>query len=296
VLANLVKQMLALFTWCSCKLASTHLAKLGKVEVQALSKLSNKHVGSLWLSPPTPSKLVATIKDLQAQASLLLQHVKRTPNYMVLVLDDFKLPSLTYRNDMTKDQEEQALRCLQQATTESTFQLLWDDDDSRTFDALRRTHGLSINNGEAWFSARRSIPPEICVLTCYAHQITRLKVSGSIVHPCLDLNSLYTLDRVTSLHLSFGTITSWDFVKQFDLRQLEVTWCKVQTTNSVDSHTLESLELFGACVSPTMLTKCTNLQQVTLCGERDSTLLDKFWNECKTALPHVRLAVRSPWI
>ena len=86
--------MLTLLAWCGASVKSIELD--GKRNIQAFSSLGGNLLGVLRLAKPTTSNIVEAIKDLQRQASLLLRHERRTPNYMQLVVDNTKLQTLKY--------------------------------------------------------------------------------------------------------------------------------------------------------------------------------------------------------
>ena len=114
----------------------------GNVCLQAFSKLGGNRLGRIILHKVSPTNLVTTIKDLQRQASLLLCHPKRTSNYMKLELENIALPSLTYRDDMTEEDNHKVLSCLQNATHGSKLELSWNEDDTEALRVLQDRFGI----------------------------------------------------------------------------------------------------------------------------------------------------------
>lgn len=131
--------MLSLLAWCGSTNLENKLSKF-KLQLKAFAGLGGKYLGLVWLAH-LPD-LAKTIKDLQVQASLLLRHAKRTPNYMSLVLDGTKLPTLKYRPDMTQAEQARVALCFRNATSNSKIMLSWDEDDSEALKVLRIKHSF----------------------------------------------------------------------------------------------------------------------------------------------------------
>jgi hypothetical protein len=198
------------------------------------------------------------IKDLQVQASLLLRHAKRTPNYMVLALDGFELPKLTYRDDMSQEQKDLALRSLEGATNNSKIELLWDEDDFQALGVLKsKCHYRILQRHSFSLTLRGEVLPELQVLAYQSNMDELCTIDILFLHnqiPDLDFLSAFT--NVTSLCLSRATIASWDFVAKLNLTHLLLETCKIQattTTTMVEFPNLRNLDLIDTCLSPSML-------------------------------------------
>jgi|694.fasta_scaffold06794_2 hypothetical protein len=239
--------MLAMLAWCGFRLVKSDT----RVKVQAFSRLAGCHVGSVWLSPPRLTTLVETIKDLQAQASLLLKHAKRTPNYMVLVLDGVELPRLTYRNTMTQVEEGRALRSLQGATNNSKIELSWDEDDLQALGVLESECDYLVLQRRSTVCKALRLKlqgkplPEVQVLA-YLSVMDGLSTVDILflANQIPDLDFILSFPSVTTLRLSFATIASWDFVAKLNLTHLVLTACKIQastTTTMVEFPNLREL-------------------------------------------------------
>jgi hypothetical protein len=227
---------------------------------------------------------VATIKDLQSQAALLLRHPKRTPNFIVLVLDQTKLPTLKYRDDMSQDQKEQALLCLQSATTASRIGIFWDEDDSQALDVLRKTHGYD-GDEDHTFCIHVTCPPnapELEVLAYLPHVQASVRCNvrvGELVDlGFLSRTSLETLEVVDA------SIASWDFATNLGLKGLILIGCTVRTSMATLSN-MDFLNLDSTIISPQALQDCVNLK--TLFLDRHYTLEQV--SEFRYTLPNVEV-------
>ena len=287
--------MFSILAWSGCVTKSVELeASLSSISVEltALSRLGGCHVGSIWLSKPSPNNLVETIKDLQVQASVLLQHPHRTPNYMSVVLDGVVLPTLTYRDDMSQAQKDLALWTLHKATSKSRIELLWDEDDSKALKVLRDNHSCHFERDSKGFMCvglwmRGEALPEVNVLKhcSQGRQVERIAiVYAQCPMPTPDLTFCVGLPCLTKLFLSQAMINSWDFLTKLGLTELTLNACFIQTTSMVESTTLKQLDLGDNSLDPKMLTRCTNLTEISLSDKSHNT-----YDEFRKVLPRVSI-------
>jgi hypothetical protein len=260
--------MLALLAWCGPSVKSIELD--GKRNIQAFSSLGGNFLGILCFAKPTTSNIVEAIKDLQRQASLLLRHERRTPNYMQLVVDNTKLPTLKYSNDMTDVEKQQVLACLQHTTSKSSIKLSWDEDDSQALDVLNQHHTVVLGQlGSLQLSFMSSfMAPELGVLT-FLPNIRNVFIGDyryDRTH-ALDLGFLSGMPDLQKLDLSCVWITSWDFAKNLDLVSLTLFACKIETQNFEHVRHLVAMTVSGGTnLTPSMLSTCTNLKTLSLRG------------------------------
>ena len=261
--------MLALLAWCGPSVKSIELD--GKRTIQAFSSLGGNLLGVLRLAKPTTSNIVETIKDLQRQASLLLRHERRTPNYMQLVVDNTKLPTLKYSNDMTEVEKQQVLACLQHTTSTSNIKLSWDEDDSQALDVLKKRHGLVLGplGSLQLFFMSSFMAPELGVLTFLPkiHNVIVTDYRYGKHALGLDLGFLSGMPDLQKLDLSCVRITSWDFAKNLKLTSMNLFACKIETQNFENVPHLVAMRVSGGThLSPNMLASCTNLKTLSLRG------------------------------
>jgi hypothetical protein len=261
--------MLALLGWCGPSVKSSEFD--GKRKIQAFSSLGGNLLGVLRLAKPTTSNIVETIKDLQRQASLLLRHERRTPNYMQLLVDNTKLPTLKYSNDMTEVEKQQVLACLQHTTSTSSIKLSWDEDDSQALDVLKKRHGLVLGRlGSLQLSFMSSfMAPELGVLTVLPniHYVIITDYRYGKHDLGLDLGFFSGMPDLQKLDLSGVRITSWDFAKNLKLTTMTLFACKIETQTFENLPYLVTLSVLGGThLSPSMLASCTNLKTLSLRG------------------------------
>ena len=265
--------MLTLLAWCGPSVKSIELN--GKRKIRAFSSLGGKFLGVLCLAKPTTSNIVETIKDLQRQASLLLSHERRTPNYMQLVVDNTKLPTLKYSNDMTEVEKQQVLACLQHTTSKSNIKLSWDEDDSQALDVLKKRHGLVLGRlgSLQLFFMSSFIAPELGVLTFLPkiHTVIITDYRYGKHDLGLDLGFFSGMPDLQKLDLSCVRITSWDFAKNLKLTTMTFFACKIETQTFENLPYLVTLSVSnGTNLTPSMLSTCTNLKTLRLRGfEKD---------------------------
>ena len=260
--------MLALLAWCGPSVKSIELD--GKRKIQAFSSCGGNFLGILRLAKPTTSNIVETIKDLQRQASLLLRHERRTPNYMQLVVDNTKLPTLKYSNDMTEVEKQQVLACLQHTTSKSSIKLSWDEDDSRALDVLKTyyTFVLGRLGSLHLFFNSSFMAPELGVLT-FLPKIHHV-IIGDYRYACtraLDFGFFSGMPDLQKLELFCVNISSWDFAKNLKLVVLNLYACTITTQTFENLSHLETLIVtYSSNLTPRMLSTCTNLKTLILCG------------------------------
>jgi hypothetical protein len=257
--------MLALLAWCGPSVKSSEFD--GKRKIQAFSSLGGNFLGILRLSKPTTSNIVETIKDLQRQASLLLRHERRTPNYMQLVVDNTKLPTLKYSNDMTEVEKQQVLACLQRTTSKSSIKLSWDEDDSQALDVLKQHHTVVLGQlgSLQMFFMSSFMAPELGVLAFLPH-IRRVMIKDYRYDRtrALDFGFLSNMPDLQKLELFFLRITSWNFAKNLKLVVLNLIDCEIPTQTFEDlPHLVVMTVTGGTNLTPSML---TNLKTLNLCG------------------------------
>ena len=261
--------MLTLLAWCGPSVKSIELD--GKRKIQAFSSFGGIFLGILRFAKPTTSNIVEAIKDLQRQASLLLRHERRTPNYMQLVVDNTKLPTLKYSNDMTEVEKQQVLACLQHTTSKSSIKLSWDEDDSQALGVLKKHHALVLGEpGSVRLTFNSSsIAPELGVLACLPniHHVIITDYRYGKHDLGLDLGFLSGMPYLQKLELSCVRITSWDFAKNLKLVVLTLYACTITTQTAWNLPYLVTLSVSnGTNLTPRILSTCTNLKTVALCG------------------------------
>jgi hypothetical protein len=265
--------MLALLAWCGVGQAcSTKFA--GKIKLNAFSSFGGNLIGILRLAKPTTSNIVETIKDLQRQASLLLRHERRTPNYMQLVVDNTKLPTLKYSNDMTEVEKQQVLACLQHTTSKSSIKVSWDEDDSQALDVLKNHYTLvlvQLGSLHLFFDSP-FIAPELGVLP-FLPGVHKVFIQDNLhvrTH-ALDLGILSGMLDLRELDLNFVCITSWDFAMNLKLTTMFLFACTITTQTAWNLPYLVTLSVSnGTNLTPSMLSTCTNLKTLRLRGfEKD---------------------------
>lgn len=284
--------MLALLAWRGvCQASSSKFDD--KIKLHAFSSLGGNYVGSLRLSKPTTSNIVETIKDLQRQAALLLRHGRRTPNYMILVVDNIRLPTLKYSNDM-KGVNEQVLACLQHTTNASKVELMWDEDDSQALDVLKARFKMVLRTpGIVHLSFKSSsIVPELEVLTFLPNihkvfiQDDRTDCDRHGSRHALDLGFLTGMLDLRKLDFSFVTITSWNFAKNLKLTAMALWTCTITTPSVENLPYLVTLSLlFGTKftkLTPSTFSTCTSLNKLFLTGYKDEEI-DTF-RDCKVSV------------
>ena len=120
-------------------------------KVDVFAKMSNKYLGKMVLPSIVQDSclfdcLFGVIQDLQRQAAKLFPHHERPFKYLKIFVNQEELPSLAY---LTKDDvipcAARAVKALQEATHESRIDLMWDEDDTITFDKIRDY--LSVKDG-----------------------------------------------------------------------------------------------------------------------------------------------------
>ena len=259
--------MLTLLAWCGASVKSIELD--GKRNIQAFSSLGGNLLGVLRLAKPTTSNIVEAIKDLQRQASLLLRHERRTPNYMQLVVDNTKLPTLKYSNDMTEVEKQQVLACLQHTTSKSSIKLSWDEDDSQALDVLKKRHALDLGeHGSVRLTFNSSfMAPELGVLT-FLPKIRNVIIKDNIYcNRDLDLGFLSGMPDLRTLSLSYVNISSWDFAKNLKLTAMFLFACTIKTQTFGHLPYLVTLSVSGGThLTPRMLSTCTNITTLILFG------------------------------
>ena len=261
--------MLTLLAWCGPSFKSIEFN--GNLKLQAFSGFGGNFLGILRLAKPTTSNIVETIKDLQRQASLLLRHERRTPNYMQLVVDNTKLPTLKYSNDMTEVEKQQVLACLQRTTSMSSIKLSWDEDDSQALDVLKKRHGLVLGRlgSLQLFFMSSLMAPELGVLTFLPkiHNVIITDYRYGKHDLGLDVGFLSGMPDLQKLDLSCVRITSWDFAKNLKLTTMTLFACKIETQTFENLPHLVTLSVPGGThLSPSMLATCTNLKTLSLRG------------------------------
>jgi hypothetical protein len=211
---------------------------------------------------------------------------------MSLVLDGVELPKLTYRDDMSQEQKEQVLRSLHKATSKSRIELLWDEDDSKALQVLRYKHSCCFERESKGFMCvgllmRGEALPEVNVLKhcSQGRQVERVEVLyDQCPMPTPDLTFCVGLPCLKRLFLSQAAINSWDFVAKLGLTELTLHACSIRKTSMVESTTLKQLGLSGTSLDPRMLTRCTNLEEVSLSDKSHYT-----FDEFRKVLPHVTI-------
>jgi hypothetical protein len=121
---------------------------------------------------------------------------------MMLVLDGVVLPTLTYREDMSQEQNKQALRSLEGATNNSKIELLWDEDDSKALQVLYDKHSCCIERDSKGFMCadlmmRGEALPELNVLKhcSQGRQVERVEIYVQCPMPIPDLAFCVGLPR-----------------------------------------------------------------------------------------------------
>ena len=261
--------MLTLLAWCGPRITSIKIAD--KLKIRAFSSFGGNFLGILCLAKPTTFNIVETIKDLQRQASLLLRHERRTPNYMQLVVDNTKLPTLKYSNDMTEVEKQQVLACLQRTTSKSSIKLSWDEDDSQALDVLKKHHGLVLGRlgSLQLFFMSSFMAPELGVLTFLPkiHNVIITDYRYGKHDLGLDLGFFSGMLDLQKLDLSCVCITSWDFAKNLKLTTMVLFACKIETQTFEDlPHLVVMTVMGGTNLTPSMLSTCTNLKTLSLRG------------------------------
>lgn len=280
--------MLSLLAWCDCTNLDNKLSK-SKLQLKAFAGLGGKYLGTVWLAH-LPD-LAETIKDLQVQGSLLLRHAKRTPNYMSLVLDGTKLPTLKYRPDMTQAEQDGVAQCFQNATSNSKIMLSWDEDDSEALKVLRLQHSFD-TDGET-YSIDICCPdnlPELDALTYLSEDQASMRFYGESKQRLLNLVPKTNLQ---SLELVNAVIDSWGFAK--NLNSLILVDCTVATTSMLEAPKLKYLDLTSTNLAPCSLRCCTSLEDMSLDDDK-SYYATTFYTTANVAifretLKHVNIRV-----
>jgi hypothetical protein len=188
---------------------------------------------------------------------------------MLLVLDGIELPRLTYRNDMSEAEEDQARKCLKSATSMSKIELFWDEDDSQALQVLRIKCHLRWEAKQVpptLTLVLREQPPELRVLAfaSYVEQVKRV-----IVDACsnqADLSFLVWFPNVKVIQLSQVIITSWDFAQNLTtkkLKNLHLFDCVIQSQSKMVAPTLRTLSAVKTPLNPKLL-ECSRLWGISL--------------------------------
>ena len=239
-----------------------------KVCLQAFSKLGGKQLGNVYLGEVSPTNLVTIIKDLQRQAALLLRHPNRTSNYMKLVLDNIALPSLTYRDDMTEEDNRKVLSCLQNATHGSKLELSWNEDDTEALRVLQERFCMDRRPRVTFVFD--TVCPELGVLA-YSNNIARGVEEAVVLGVYADFSFLEYLPELETLYIGgFGyataTIKTWHFARNLALKYLGLVRTKLEAPSFAELEHLEVLYVWGTPISPDMFKGCTKLKRIELIG------------------------------
>jgi hypothetical protein len=190
---------------------------------------------------------------------------------MQLVVDNTKLPTLKYSNDMTEVEKQQVLACLQHMTSKSSIKLSWDEDDSQALDVLNKRHGLAFGrSGSLQLSFSSTfMGPELGVLA-FLPKIRHVGIKGhqSLYNKLdLDLDFLSGMPDLRTLNLSYVNTSSLDFAKNLKLTSMFLFACTIKTQTFGHLPYLVTLSVSGGThLTPRMLSTCTNLKTLILCG------------------------------
>ena len=205
---------------------------------------------------------------------------------MVLVLDNTKLPSLTYRTHVPIAELFQAFDCLFSATSKSKIFVSWNEDDSEALSVLRFDHDFAKHGDVYEVNLQGIIRPELDVLACWDVQTLRLSNAN------LDCKYPTFLSRLClhRLELISADLRSWDFAKNHRLTRLDLYNCQIHTPTFENLLFLEHLWVYNSKLEPSMLRKCANLKRLTLV-EFPSHAVARFREE----LPHDNVLVGLVW-
>lgn len=273
--------MLALQAWCNAPHSSVN-----QVRVEAFAKLGGNRLGRIWLDEQvSKTNLVATIKDLQHQASILLRHPERTSNYMKLMLNNTNLPSLTYRDYMTEEVTNEVLRCLQGVTHGSKLEMSWDEDDAEALRVLRDTYELKSLGRFATLFLDRPCRAELAVLAYIRLVHVTISSAKPVITDGHDLAFLGACKSLTRLQLERLRITSWEFSQNLSgLTELRLFSCKIEAPIRLNK--LDKLLLAATTILPSKLQGCNKLSKLTLVGYTKQEV-----NDICSVLEHVELVV-----
>jgi hypothetical protein len=257
--------MFALRAWVGAKCrAKSNFDRLGSCKIEVFATFSNRRLGFAFLSkskaPDLAEAVKTMIKDLQHQAARLMSHATRSSNHMVLVLDNIKLPSLTYRDDVSLEERFQAFFCLVDATTKSKLFISWNEDDSNALSLLRSHHVLVNHLGMFSLDLKGTYYPELDVLAFLG--VTNLRISNVLLG--VEYPTFLSRLRLTCLHLINADLSSWDFAKNHRLTTLNLCNCTFNTPTFENLAFLEHLLAFNSDLEPSMLRNCTNLKSLAL--------------------------------
>jgi hypothetical protein len=193
---------------------------------------------------------------------------------MQLVVDNTKLPTLKYSNDMTEVEKQQVLACLQHTTSKSSIKVSWDEDDSQALDVLKNHYTLvlvQLGSLHLFFDSP-FIAPELGVLP-FLPGVHKVFIQDNLhvrTH-ALDLGILSGMLDLRELDLNFVCITSWDFAMNLKLTTMFLFACTITTQTAWNLPYLVTLSVSnGTNLTPSMLSTCTNLKTLRLRGfEKD---------------------------
>jgi hypothetical protein len=255
---------------------------LGSFKLEVFSLFSNRRLGFVFLfkskAPDLAEAVKTMIKDLQRQAALLLRHAKRGSNHMVLVLDNIKLPSLTYRDDVPIQERFEAFYCLVNATSKSKLFVSWNEDDFEALSLLRSHHELVNHLGMFSLDLKGTYYPELDVLAFLG--VTNLRISNVLLG--VEYPTFLSRLRLTCLGLINADLSSWDFAKNHRLTTLNLCNCKFNTPTFENLAFLEHIWAFNSELEPSMLRNCTNLQSLSLANFRSDQVA-----QFRKEMPHV---------